>query len=144
MIGTEVWRSGTVKAIRGLNKRALELELEDHPDFPSRGRAERVSLDSQPVHVAEDFVWAIEPADESDRAVASGGERTPALLFHPFGPPERGSCGPKHAPDGTGVGEGTPAFSGRVTEGEFLQVEVAEPTDPSQVCAYLSIYLSIY
>jgi len=141
MLGTEVWRSGRVKAICGLNKWELDLELEDHPDFPSDGRAERVSLDVQPVHIAEDFVWAIEPADASDRAAASGNERTPALLFQPFGPPERESCGPKHAPGGTGVGEDTPAPIGRVTEGEFVQVEVAE--QPSQVCIDLSIYLSM-
>ena len=141
MLGSGVWRSGRVKAICGLNKWELDLELEDHPDFPSDGRAERVALDVQPVHIAEDFVWAIEPADASDRAAASGNERTPALLFQPFGPPERESCGPKHAPGGTGVDEDTPAPRGRVTEGEFAQVEVAEP---SQVCIYLSIYLSVY
>ena len=126
MLGTEVWRSGTVKAIRGLDKRALELELEELFEFASKGRAVRVSLDSQPVHIAEDFVWAIEPPDPTGKASASAGQRTPALLFQPFGPPERESCGAKHAPDGTGVGaSGPPAFSGRVTEGEFLQVRMA-------------------
>jgi len=130
MLGTEQWRSGTAKEVDFQNQR-IRLDLERTLEL--EGRLEWVSLDKQPVHIAEDFVWAIEPADTIGLAAASGNALTPALLFKPFGPPERDVRGPKHAPDVTGVGAGTLAVSGRVAEGEFLQVLVAEPADPSQL-----------